>query len=79
MDLEALPGVVFGPGVVVTVSDMANNRVSVFHPNGTLAFGFGAHGQEGEHGGQPDVALSPNGLFAVYDIGNNRVQIFRLR
>ena len=71
--------VAFGPGGIVAVSDWGNNRVSVFHPNGTFAYAFGSSGHgPGEFNRPFGIAFGPNGLLAVTDVGNHRVQFFYL-
>ena len=69
-----------GPGGVIAVSDMGNQRVQVFYPNGTFAFEFGSYGSgAGEFMGPYDLAFGPFGLLVVSDHGNNRVQAFRIQ
>ena len=69
-----------GPGGVIAVSDMGNQRVQVFYPNGTFAFEFGSYGSgAGEFMGPYDLAFGPYGLLVVSDHGNNRVQAFRIQ
>lgn len=71
--------VAFGPDGVIAVSDWGNNRVNVFHPNGTFAYAFGSSGQgPGEFNRPFGIAFGPNGLLAVTDVGNHRVQFFYL-
>ena len=69
--------VAFGPGGIIAVSDWGNNRVNVFHPNGTFAHAFGSSGHgPGEFNRPFGIAFGPNGLLAVTDVGNHRVQFF---
>ena len=71
--------VAFGPGGIIAVSDWGNNRVNVFHPNGTFAYAFGSSGHgPGEFNRPFGIAFGPNGLLAVTDVGNHRVQFFYL-
>ena len=71
--------VAFGPGGIIAVSDWGNNRVNVFHPNGTFAHAFGSSGHgPGEFNRPFGIAFGPNGLLAVTDVGNHRVQFFYL-
>ena len=71
--------VAFGPGGVFAVSDWGNNRVNLFHPNGTFAYAIGSSGQgPGEFNRPFGIAFGPNGLLAVADVGNHRVQFFYL-
>ena len=56
---------------------MINDRVQVFHPNGTLAYQLGSEGQgPGEFYRPFGVAFGPGGIMAVADTGNHRVQVF---
>ena len=71
--------VAFGPGGVIAASDWGNNRVNVFHPNGTFAYAFGSSGHgPGEFNRPFGIAFGPNGLLAVTDVGNHRIQFFWL-
>ena len=71
--------VAFGPGGTIAVADWGNNRVNVFHPNGTFAHAFGSSGHSpGEFNRPFGIAFGPNGLLAVTDVGNHRVQFFYL-
>ena len=59
------------------VSDWNNDRVHVFHTNGTFAFAVGSHGRgPGEFRNPLDIAFGPGGLMAVVDHANHRVQVF---
>ena len=70
-------GIDFGPGGIMAVADAGNNRVQVFHPNGTLAFGIGSHGRDHGRFDHPlGIAFGPGGIIAVADHFNNRVQVF---
>ena len=72
--------IAFGPGGVIAVSDAENNRVQLFHPNGTFALELGSRGSGlGELIGPYGLAFGPNGLLAVSDVGNHRVQVFRIQ
>ena len=69
-----------GPGGVIAVSDAENNRVQLFHPNGTFAFELGSRGSgPGELIGPYGITFGPNGLLVVADVGNHRVQVFRIQ
>ena len=72
--------IAFGPGGVIAVSDAENNRVQLFHSNGTFALELGSRGSGlGELIGPYGLAFGPNGLLAVSDVGNHRVQVFRIQ
>ena len=74
------PNVAFGRGGIMAVADRSNDRIQLFHPNGTFAFEFGSRGQgAGEFQGPHAVVFGPNNLLAVSDAGNYRVQVFRLQ
>ena len=66
--------IAFGPGGIMAVADILNNRIQVFHANGTYAFEFGL---EGEPGYVSYIAFGPGGIIAVSDIKNHRIQLFR--
>ena len=76
--------VAFGPGGIIAVADMFNDRVQVFHPNGTFAYQIGGNGSgwrgsgegPGEFNMPNGVAFGPGGIMAVVDAGNYRVQVF---
>ena len=69
-----------GPGGVIAVSDAENNRVQLFHPNGTFALEVGSRGSGlGEFAGPHGLAFGPNGILIVSDVGNHRVQVFRIQ
>ena len=72
--------IAFGPGGVIAVSDAENNRIQLFHPNGTFALEVGSRGSGlGEFAGPLGLTFGPNGLLAVSDVGNHRVQVFRVQ
>ena len=59
------------------VLDHRNDRVQVFHPNGTFAFSFGSHGAgDGQFDGLGGVSIGPSGMIAAADTDNDRVQVF---
>ena len=67
----------FGPDGRIVVADTGNNRVQVFHPNGTLALVFGELGVgHGEFYQPYAVAFGPDGRIAVADSGRARIQVF---
>ena len=69
-----------GPGGIIAVSDAENNRVQLFHPNGTFALEVGSRGSGlGEFAGPHGLAFGPNGILIVSDVGNHRVQVFRIQ
>ena len=69
-----------GPGGIIAVSDAENNRIQLFHPNGTFALEVGTRGSGlGEFAGPHGLAFGPNGLLIVSDVGNHRVQVFRVQ
>ena len=70
-------GIDFNEQGQFAVSDWNNDRVHVFHPNGTFAFAVGSHGAgPGEFSNTRNVAFGPDGLMAVADLANHRVQVF---
>ena len=72
--------IAFGPGGIIAVSDAENNRIQLFHPNGTFALEVGSRGSgPGEFAGPLGLTFGPNGLLAVSDVGNHRVQVFRVQ
>jgi len=72
--------IAFGPGGIIAVSDAENNRIQLFHPNGTFALEVGSRGSGlGEFAGPHGLTFGPNGLLAVSDVGNHRVQVFRVQ
>ena len=72
--------IAFGPGGIIAVSDAENNRIQLFHPNGTFALEVGSRGSGlGEFAGPHGLTFGPNGLLAVSDVGNHRVQVFRIQ
>ena len=66
--------IAFGPGGIIAVADILNNRIQVFRANGTFAFEFGL---EGEPGYVSYIAFGPGGIIAMSDIKNHRIQLFR--
>ena len=69
-------GIAEGPGGVIAVADILNNRVQVFYPNGTFAFQLGLSGPSGYIS---YIAFGSDGRLFVSDIKNHRVQVFRLQ
>ena len=70
-------GVAFGPGGIIGVPDWGNNRVQVFHPNGTFALEIGSRGHGPGQLFYPNgLAFGPGGIIGVLDLGNHRVQVF---
>ena len=69
-----------GPSGVIAVSDAENNRIQLFHPNGTFALEVGSRGSGlGELHGPYGLAFTLNGFLVVSDVGNHRVQVFRIQ
>ena len=66
-------GIGFGPDGRIAVSDRINDRVQVFHPNGTFAFAFGSYGRGvGQISDAADVAfgfVQPPASFVQYPDG----------
>ena len=59
------------------MADTGNDRIQVFHPNGTLALAFGSYGAgPGQFISPSGVAIAPDGRIAVADTGNDRIQVF---
>ena len=75
-----LASVAYSPsGDRIAVADYGNDRVQVFHPNGTFDFKFGSRGSaDGEFKHGPfDIAYSSQGdRIAVADHRDNRVHLF---
>ena len=66
---------------LIAVADTGNDRVQLFHPNGTFALKFGTYGDgDGEFDSPEGVDFNngnDDGIF-VADTGNHRIQIFSL-
>ena len=61
--------------IVAAYSD--TNRLSAFHPNGTLDYAFGSYGGGDRQFYKPSgVAVAPDGRILVADAGNDRIQVF---
>ncbi len=70
-------GVAVAPDGRIVAADYYNDRIQVFHPNGTYAFKFGTRGAgEREFEGPTGVAVAPDGRIVVTDSGNDRIQVF---
>ena len=72
-------GIAFDNAGRIVVADAGNNRIQVFHPNGTFAFRFDlpspADGYE--FVGPQGVDVSPlDGRIVVADTNNHRIQVF---
>ena len=65
-----------GPGGIIGVADILNNRVQVFYPNGTYAFQLSLSGPSGYIS---YIAFGPDGRLLISDIKNHRVQVFDLQ
>ena len=85
-EFSAPAGVVMLLDGTVYVADTGNDRIQVFHPNGTFAFAFGATGSgEGNFSEPTGIFMSavrfvypityPAQLY-VADTGNDRIQVF---
>lgn len=70
--------VAIAPDGRIVVAEEFNHRISVFNPDGTLAFSFGQQGgQPGPFFERPNgVAVGPDGSIYVADTWNYRVQKF---
>ena len=56
----------------IVVADEGNDRIHVFHPNGTFAFAFGSYGVgDGQFRAPSTVAVAPDGRIVVADGGND--------
>ena len=66
------------PQGLIAVPERGNDRVSVFHANGTFAYSFGSLGTGDGNFTNPNFAAwSPDGdRIAVADFHNHRVQVF---
>lgn len=61
----------------ICVADSGNNRIQIFHPDGTFLKSFGCWGMaNGEFKGLEGVAMSSNGNIIVCDRENHRIQVF---
>ena len=75
--LSAPEGIIMLLNGTVYVADTGNDRVQVFHPNGTFARSFGSPGDgPGEFSGPTGIHVHRNGTVYVADTGNDRVQVF---
>jgi YVTN family beta-propeller protein len=70
-----------GNVVALWVSDVINNRVEKFNPDGSFANellggpGFGSSNAQLNH--PDDLTIGPDGLLYVADTNNDRIQVFR--
>lgn len=63
----------------VYVSDVGNDRIQVFRPDGTYLAAWGGTGSaDGQFHTPESVAVGPEGAAYVVDLGNRRLQRFRL-
>lgn len=61
----------------IIVADRSNNRIQVFHQDGTFLHKFGEHGTApGQFDRPAGVAVDPMGRIVVADKDNHRIQIF---
>lgn len=61
----------------ICVADSGNNRVQIFHPDGSFLRAFGSWGSgDAEFKGLEGVAIMSNGNILVCDRENHRVQVF---
>jgi DNA-binding beta-propeller fold protein YncE len=70
-------GVAVGPDGKVYVSEGRANRITVFNPDGTVAWSWGRAGTgDGELNEPWGIAVAPNGEIYVADTWNHRIQKF---
>lgn len=61
----------------IVVADSGNNRIQIFHPDGTFLRAFGSWGSgDGEFKGLEGIAVMSGGNIIVCDRENHRVQVF---
>lgn len=61
----------------ICVADSGNNRIQIFHPDGSFLRAFGCWGSnDAEFKGLEGVSMMPNGNILVCDRENHRVQVF---
>lgn len=61
----------------ICVADSGNNRIQIFHPDGSFLRSFGSWGSgDAEFKGLEGVAIMSNGNILVCDRENHRVQVF---
>lgn len=61
----------------ICVADSGNNRIQIFHPDGSFLRAFGSWGSgDAEFKGLEGVAIMSNGNVLVCDRENHRVQVF---
>lgn len=61
----------------IVVADSGNNRIQIFHPDGSFLRAFGSWGSgDAEFKGLEGVAIMNNGSILVCDRENHRVQVF---
>lgn len=61
----------------ICVADSGNNRIQIFHPDGSFLRAFGCWGSgDAEFKGLEGVAIMSNGNILVCDRENHRVQVF---
>ena len=77
LQLSAPASVVMLENGAIYVADTGNDRILVFHPNGTLRFQFGGSGTgDGQLSAPAGVHVGRDGTIYVADTGNDRVQVF---
>lgn len=63
----------------IIVADRSNNRIQIFHPDGTFSHKFGEQGTgPGEFDRPASVAIDPLNRIIVTDKDNHRIQIFNM-
>lgn len=63
----------------IIVADRSNNRIQIFHPDGTFKFKFGEQGTApGQFDRPAGVTVDPMGRIVVADKDNHRIQMFSL-
>jgi tripartite motif-containing protein 71 len=62
----------------IIVADRSNNRIQIFHPDGTFYLCFGQQGSgPGEFDRPAGIASDINGHIVVVDKDNHRIQVFK--
>lgn len=74
---EICRGVAVDDQGYICVADSGNNRIQIFHPDGSFLRAFGSWGSgDAEFKGLEGVAIMSNGNILVCDRENHRVQVF---